>query len=298
MIISIKSARKLFMKIRRVKIVSVLLAALVLLPMTGCSGFLKKIAGKEAAERLEEELDFFYSDPFFVSSDGDETPEYTVNLDSFGTELVLAGLTDTRYVLDDPVVNDGRDKVAIDVTFTDVRVIGEIPPGTQEDISGFVEAAPVEDIELTFELRRKKDEWYVTDMSGLRDIFIAPYEDLIYIDENGMPTSFYEPFFEDITEDCAWYDPIMGNPMDSRQISTTQNLQAVFYFNRPVYLVFDAVLLKDGGVVSQTEVVVDGGTTANCEFWDGGRNFTGGSYTVELYYAGGLVDSSDVLTVR
>ena len=66
-------------------------------------------------------------------------------------------------------------------------------------------------------------------MSELVTVFFEPYEDIVYVDENGMPTSYYEPFFDECYVDGTWYEPLMSTPLDSRTLdSAPEALTACF----------------------------------------------------------------------
>ncbi len=90
----------------------------------------------------------------------------------------------------------------------------------------------------------------------------------------------------------------MSNPLDGSSLHAPSALLAVFYFDRPMYMTFTVNLLKSGDVVDTIEVVVDGGTTAYCEFWQNGTVYTNGSYTIELTYGESVVATTDSLTVN
>ena len=60
-------------------------------------------------------------------------------------------------------------------------------------------------------------------------------------------------------------------------------------------MTFTAELVKSGEVVQTIEVVLNGNTTAYCEFW--GQTYTSGSYVVDITYDGEVVAETSALTV-
>ena len=281
---------KSFMK----KAVSVLILASMALSSTGCSKILEKFAAREAEGVLTEALDAFYSDPVNGVSEFDDTFEVPDLLEE-SLNFALEGISASTYEIGEPSFNGNRTTAKIPVTFNDVLEVEDIPMGTVDEVTDELGACDKNDIEITFVLKNKKGDWTIEDMSELIDVFFTPYESIVYVDENGMPTNYYQPFFDECLVDAVWYDPLMSNPLDNNSLRSPEALVAVFYFDRPMYMSFTANLLKSGEVVQTIDVVVDGGTTAYCEFW--GSRYTNGSYSIELVFADGVVATTDTLTV-
>ena len=290
------------------KAVSVLLLASMAVSSSGCSKILEKFeakaeieeakaAVKEAEAILTEALDAFYSDPVNGLSEYDDSfgiPDMIEESLAFAIE----GVSASTYELGEPSFNSNRTTAKIPVTFNDVLEVEDIAMGTEDEVSDALGNCDRNDVEITFVLKNKKGDWIIEDMSELIDVFFTPYESIVFVDENGMPTSYYQPFFDECLVDSVWYEPIMSNPLDGSSLHAPSALLAVFYFDRPMYMTFTVNLLKSGDVVDTIEVVVDGGTTAYCEFWQNGTVYTNGSYTIELTYGDSVVATTDSLTVN
>ncbi len=279
------------------KAVSVLLLASMAVSSSGCSKILEKFAAKEAEAVLTEALDAFYSDPVNGLSEYDDSfgiPDMIEESLAFAIE----GVSASTYELGEPSFNSNRTTAKIPVTFNDVLEVEDIAMGTEDEVSDALGNCDRNDVEITFVLKNKKGDWIIEDMSELIDVFFTPYESIVFVDENGMPTSYYQPFFDECLVDSVWYEPIMSNPLDGSSLHAPSALLAVFYFDRPMYMTFTVNLLKSGDVVDTIEVVVDGGTTAYCEFWQNGTVYTNGSYTIELTYGDSVVATTDSLTVN
>lgn len=279
------------------KAVSVLLLASMAVSSSGCSKILEKFAAKEAEAVLTEALDAFYSDPVNGLSEHDDSFEIPDMLEE-SLAFAIEGVSSSTYELGEPSFNSNRTTAEIPVTFNDVLEVEDIAMGTEDEVSDALGDCDRNDVEITFVLKNKKGDWIIEDMSELIDVFFTPYESIVFVDENGMPTSYYQPFFDECLVDSVWYEPIMSNPLDGSSLHAPSALLAVFYFDRPMYMTFTVNLLKSGDVVDTIEVVVDGGTTAYCEFWQNGTVYTNGSYTIELTYGDSVVATTDSLTVN
>jgi hypothetical protein len=279
------------------KAVSVLLLASMAVSSSGCSKILEKFAAKEAEAVLTEALDAFYSDPVNGLSEYDDSFEIPDMLEE-SLAFAVEGVSSSTYELGEPSFNSNRTTAEIPVTFNDVLEVEDIAMGTEDEVSDALGDCDRNDVEITFVLKNKKGDWIIEDMSELIDVFFTPYESIVFVDENGMPTSYYQPFFDECLVDSVWYEPIMSNPLDGSSLHAPSALLAVFYFDRPMYMTFTVNLLKSGDVVDTIEVVVDGGTTAYCEFWQNGTVYTNGSYTIELTYGDSVVATTESLTVN
>ncbi len=279
------------------KAVSVLLLASMAVSSSGCSKILEKFAAKEAEAVLTEALDAFYSDPVNGLSEYDDSFEIPDMLEE-SLAFAIEGVSSSTYELGEPSFNSNRTTAEIPVTFNDVLEVEDIAMGTEDEVSDALGDCDRNDVEITFVLKNKKGDWIIEDMSELIDVFFTPYESIVFVDENGMPTSYYQPFFDECLVDSVWYEPIMSNPLDGSSLHAPSALLAVFYFDRPMYMTFTVNLLKSGDVVDTIEVVVDGGTTAYCEFWQNGTVYTNGSYTIELTYGDSVVATTESLTVN
>ncbi len=279
------------------KAVSVLLLASMAVSSSGCSKILEKFAAKEAEAVLTEALDAFYSDPVNGLSEYDDSFDIPDMIEE-SLAFAIEGVSASTYELGEPSFNSNRTTAKIPVTFNDVLEVEDIAMGTEDEVSDALGNCDRNDVEITFVLKNKKGDWIIEDMSELIDVFFTPYESIVFVDENGMPTSYYQPFFDECLVDSVWYEPIMSNPLDGSSLHAPSALLAVFYFDRPMYMTFTVNLLKSGDVVDTIEVVVDGGTTAYCEFWQNGTVYTNGSYTIELTYGDSVVATTDSLTVN
>ena len=279
------------------KAVSVLLLASMAVSSSGCSKILEKFAAKEAEAVLTEALDAFYSDPVNGLSEYDDSFDIPDMIEE-SLAFAIEGVSASTYELGEPSFNSNRTTAKIPVTFNDVLEVEDIAMGTEDEVSDALGDCDRNDVEITFVLKNKKGDWIIEDMSELIDVFFTPYESIVFVDENGMPTSYYQPFFDECLVDSVWYEPIMSNPLDGSSLHAPSALLAVFYFDRPMYMTFTVNLLKSGDVVDTIEVVVDGGTTAYCQFWQNGTVYTNGSYTIELTYGDSVVATTDSLTVN
>ena len=279
------------------KAVSVLLLASMAVSSSGCSKILEKFAAKEAEAVLTEALDAFYSDPVNGLSEYDDSFDIPDMIEE-SLAFAIEGVSASTYELGEPSFNSNRTTAEIPVTFNDVLEVEDIAMGTEDEISDALGNCDRNDVEITFVLKNKKGDWIIEDMSELIDVFFTPYESIVFVDENGMPTSYYQPFFDECLVDSVWYEPIMSNPLDGSSLHAPSALLAVFYFDRPMYMTFTVNLLKSGDVVDTIEVVVDGGTTAYCQFWQNGTVYTNGSYTIELTYGDSVVATTESLTVN
>lgn len=288
--------KEVFMKNSFLKrAVSLLLIFAMVLPFTGCSKFLANIASKEASKVLTDALDDFYSDPVNGPVSYDESYEVPQMLQE-SLDFALQGISSSTYELGEAQVNKNRTTIKIPVTFSKVIQVEDIAMGTYDEVSEALGDCDKEDVEIVFVLKSHDGDWAIEDMSELVTVFFEPYEDIVYVDENGMPTSYYEPFFEECYVDGTWYEPLMSTPLDSRTLDTApEALTACFYFDRPMYMTFTAELVKSGEVVQTIEVVLNGNTTAYCEFW--GQTYTSGSYVVDITYDGEVVAETSALTV-
>jgi len=103
--------------------------------------------------------------------------------------------------------------------------------------------------------------------------------------------------FDDVREAyiySVWYDAVDSNPADYDEIYTDDAfaLKGVFYFNKPLTTVFEAVLYRDDEVVMSREVKLKDNVTAEADFsagLAGMGTFAPGAYYVELLYEGNKV---------
>lgn len=267
------------------KLISIVMSVAVIFTATGCSDFLEGIASRKAIDALDSAIADFMADPTsYVDVSG---------LDENQLEIALDCFSDVTYTIDEDVkMNKSRDKVTIDVTFENVRVLDSIPAGTEEEVADYIDDADTDDVEVSYVLKRNESKWEIVEEPELYDIFFEPYSHIAYIDENGMPTRFNQDFFDECVVAGVYYDPVMGNPLDRPSISSPVAVQFVVYFDRLIYLPFTAELVKNGDVVQTIDVIVDAHSVANCDF--SGQTYLPGTYTVNVYYDGGLVASEDL----
>ncbi len=274
----------------------VLILFSMILSSTGCSAILEKIAAKEATEYLTEVLDAFYADP--VNGLADYVSDYEIpEMLEDSLTFALNGIDASSYEIGEPKINSDRTTAKIPVTFSNVLIVDDIPMGTVDEVSEFLGDCDTDEVKITIVLSSKKGDWKVDDVSELVSLFFEPYESLIFVDEYGMPTSYYEPFFEECLVDTVWYEPLMSTPLSSNTISgVPEALTCCVYFDRPMYLTFEANLIQNDTVIQTLEVNTNGGSIAYCEFW--GQTYNRGSYTLELTYDGNVVATSVPVTVN
>ena len=92
----------------------------------------------------------------------------------------------------------------------------------------------------------------------------------------------------------VWYDAVDSNPADYDEIYSDDAfaLKGVFYFNKPLTTVFEAVLYRDDEVVMSREVKLKDNVTAEADFsagLAGMGTFAPGAYYVELLYEGSKI---------
>lgn len=272
------------------------MTAALLFTSTGCGAFLAKIASKGAIDYLTEALDAFYADPVSGLSDYDDSFEIPELLDE-SLQFALDGISATSYEIGEASLNKGRTTAKIPVTFSKVIEVEDISMGTVDEIADALGDCDTQDVEITFTLKNEDGDWTIEDMSELVEVFFDPYTSLVFIDENGMPTSFNQDFFDECTIDSAWYDPYMATPLNTTSMhGAPEAMLAVVYFDRPMYITFTANLIRGGETVQSIEVVTNGDTIAYCEFW--GETYIAGSYTMELVYADGTVAETTSLTIN
>ena len=278
------------------KSVCAVMTAALLFTSTGCGAFLAKIASKNAIEYLTGALDAFYADPVSGLSDYDDSFEIPGLLDE-SLQFALDGIAGSSYEIGEVSLNKGRTTAKIPVTFSKVIEVEDIPMGTVDEVADALGDCDKSDVEITFTLKNKDGDWTIEDMSELIEVFFDPYTSLVFIDENGMPTSYNQPFFEECTIDSAWYDPYMATPLSTGSLHGAPDaMLAVVYFDRPMYLTFTANLVRGGEVVQSIEVDTNGETIAYCEFW--GETYQSGTYTMELVYDDGTVTETTPLTIN
>lgn len=101
----------------------------------------------------------------------------------------------------------------------------------------------------------------------------------------------------------AWYDIEKDNPADYSSIDSNDAyaLKCVFYFNEPVTGSFNAVLIKDGGIVTSKQIKLADKVIAECDFSAGLAGlgtFGQGIYTVQLESEGKTVAVSGEMRVN
>jgi len=275
----------------------VLAACFSVFALSGCSGMLEGIASKKVEKEAESLIEEFIADPTGFCEEYDD--DYDASLiDGAVADLIENGLSGVSFEISSVNLNKSRSKAEVEINFEDVRVIEDISLVTREEISDIMDECVLTDEDITLIFTRHEADWNIKSVEPLMDLFIKPYESVVFVGDNGMPESYSSVFFEETVVDTIWYDPLMSNPITDKNpsLESPEALEAVVYFNRPMYLTLTCDLLFNGEKVQTIELTLDGQTVADCDFW--GESYREGSYTVNVYYDDGLVASSDALTVN
>lgn len=289
-------------KIELVKKLTAVTLILMCLPtLTGCSEFLKNMAAKKVEAFFTEFADAFAENPTEAIMNYSEEE---ITFDEFHDEqidLALTAFDGAVPVIEEIKLNEKRTKAEVEFTLEDVR-LGELETniGTFSELADEVHSFRAQDVSFTVTILRDDEEWFIEDLSEMKEVLFMPYLDNCILDEDGNPLFINEIYIQTIYVGSYWYDPISGNPANNLSMSSPVALQNVFYFNQPMFITFSAKLLRDGEEVSEIEVVLDGDVVATCDFdaalCANGR-FSAGGYTVVLLYEGDTVAESDIMHV-
>ncbi len=140
----------------------------------------------------------------------------------------------------------------------------------------------------TLVLHMEKDgkAWKFSDLQEIVDITTAGYSTLNICDDDGFPVNLTSESFENVYVEALWYDPMFSTPLHLNKLTDPVALQCAFYFNTPVNLRFEAVLLdEDGKEMTSTDVEIRDSVIVVVDFsadFVGVSSFSGGNYTIEL----------------
>ena len=280
-------------------------AALVLavsIMSSGCSDYLRKVVKEKVTDEVTAQMDSFVSDPVSFLEEINVDEGYISALTDEQKEIALDVFSDYSYEIDSIKLNDKRTKATAIVVFRDVYTVSSdgLLVGTTEEIEDYIRSGEASDRSLSFTLKRDDERnWKIEDMKELEKAFFDGYSSFCVLDEEGNPININEAFVESVYVDSVWYDYLTGNPASNTLFTSVSVLQAVFYFNRPMSMTFEADLLKDGDVVDTREVTLNGDVSAMFDFESqGGGDFPAGSYEVELRYGDQIIASSATANVN
>lgn len=269
---------------------------------SGCSDYLRKIVKEKVTDEVTAQMDSFVSDPVSFLEENNVDEGYISALTDEQKEIALDVFSDYSYEIDSIKLNDKRTKATAIVVFRDVYTVSSdgLLIGTTEEIEDYIRSGEASDRSLSFTLKRDDERnWKIEDMKELEKAFFDGYSSFCVLDEEGNPININEAFVESVYVDSVWYDYLTGNPASNTLFTSVSVLQAVFYFNRPMSMTFEADLLKDGDVVDTREVTLNGDVSAMFDFESqGGGDFPSGSYEVELRYGDQIIVSSATANVN
>ena len=282
--------------IRLRKFCATLMMAVMLVNITGCSDFLKKIALEKVTDYVTLTMNSFFENPEAILSANSQNEVIMPELTEQQAELAANAIHGSAYEISNIKINDKRNKATVSLTFEKCPEFSvEDPIGTMDELEDLLEYNDVE-IDLTV-LRTKDHKWVFEDLSELANIFYVPFEAPCVLDENGNPYNINQAYINMVYVDDYWFDPLMNNPMYNSSLRQTDYLKCVFYFNRPMTLECTAELQCNGTVVETVDIALNGDVTADCHFTCDAGNFSAGSYTVVLYYNGQEMVTSGAISV-
>lgn len=273
-------------------------------PITGCSELLNDFAVKRVEEYSEtffEDLDAdgFCSD---VSDNSDEDIDIPTLTDE-QMSLFSCAFDNFSYEIKNVTVNDNRDKanVKVKIKYIDFETACEGSfVAEQSEFEEIIDDASTVSKTVTLKAVKSDSGWVFQDLSVLTELMYDSFAEPCVLDESGNPINVNSYYLTGTIVGCFWYDPLMGNPMESNSVSNPVALRAVFYFDGLQTYSYTAELVCDNEVIAETEVSVDNDIIAVCDFDPdtiGIQSFSAGEYVVELFYNGQAVYSSDTLSV-
>ena len=278
------------------KICASVLVALMLINITGCSDYLKKIALEKVTDYITTSLNGFFENPETVLSENSQAEIVYPELIEQQTELAHTVIHDSAYEISKIKLNEKRTEAVVTLTFEKCPSFAtDDPIGTVDELEDQLEYDE-KDIDVTV-IRTKDHKWIFEDLNELVEIFYAPFELPCVLDDNGDPYNINAAYMNMIYVDDYWFDPLMNNPLQSPNLRQTDYLKCVFYFNRPMSITCTAELQCNGNVVDTVEVDLNGSVTADCHFTNTAGNFSAGSYTVVLYFNEQEMATSGAITV-
>ncbi len=290
------------------KIISMLLTAIFTMSLfTACSE--KADPEGELTEYAQETVEDFFdrlrSSLRYNSLRDIEFPELTDEQQ----ELMEYAYSETTVKVGNVEIDDNNDeKGTVELVFSNYKAYSEDMAfiGTMDEFKAAVDDIKGEKVTLKLKaVKDDNDEWIFKDLRDVAEMFYEPYDQLCFLDEEGNPINITEAYslyiaeqYTDLYVNSYWYDPQMGNPLDSGSIPfVVDALQLAFYFNSPISGSFTAELIRDNQSVATIELTVNEGVMILCDFPAGEQGFGNGSYTVKLCTGGICIASSVPLRV-
>ena len=274
-----------------------ILIAFMMLNITGCSDFLKGIAADKATKYTTSVMEEFVKSPKETLEANSlaeiEYPELTEEQEAFVNEYISSA----EYEIGDVELNDKRTKGTVEIRFFDCPVFDDtFVIGTMDEVEEQLSDLKA-DVSVELTIKRTDDhKWIFEDLNGFVDVLMDPYQEICFLDDDGNPINITAGYIDLIYVDCAWYDPLMNNPVSANRLSGTDYLKVVFYFSRPMTLDLRCELIYNSGVSETADVILDNDITADCHF-TAQNAFESGSYQVILYYGDTVIAESETLTV-
>lgn len=138
---------------------------------------------------------------------------------------------------------------------------------------------------MVLHLEKDGKAWKFSDLQEIVDLTTAGYSSLNVCDDEGFPIVLTSKYFDNVYVEALWYDPMFSTPLHLNKLSDPVALQCAFYFNTPVKLKFEAVLIDDSGKeLSSYDVEINDSVIVVVDF---SADFVGvskfsGNYTIEL----------------
>ncbi len=303
------------------KLMCLLLCIAFITGFTGCMSFLNDAAVTDAEDTVESFINDFLNDPERVDYDTYFVTNPKFSTDDRQEEVLESAIEQARIRSCEASVSNDRRKASVVVRMGhcyDISALDEsftIP----EEYTEAIDNMKYGNEKLVFKLVRNSDEeWVIQKADDFTDLFMTPYEELDFEDSRETEPTGTQGGTNQLVMDgvsnlagymssyvyTAWYNVEMDTPVDSDVTSAEDAyaLKNVFYFDRPVYGDFTAVLMRDDSEVATIDVSMNGEVTCECDFSApvslGITNFETGEYKVVLRYDGHDVVYSDPMTVR
>lgn len=274
-----------------------LLVAFMMLNISGCSDLLKGIAADKASKYTASVMESFVKSPRETLDANSlaeiEYPELTEDQE----KLVNDYISSAEYEIGEVQMNDKRTKGTVEIRFFDCPVFDDtFVMGTMDEVTEQLSDLK-SDVSVELTVKRTDDhKWIFEDLSGFVDVLMTPYQEICFLDDDGNPINVTAGYIDLVYVDCAWYDPLMNNPVATNRLAGTDYLKVVFYFSRPMTMDLHYELIHNNGVSESADISLENDITADCHF-TAQNAFEGGSYQIILYYGDTVIAESETMTV-
>ncbi len=284
------------------KIVAISLVLVMLFAFSGCSEFLQEIAIEKVTDYMTETLEDFISDPVSTCEENSLTEVVFTELTEEQMDLALRNMSDVSFSVKKIKINEERNKAEVNVVFKNVYDFYEDTSiiGTADEIDEYFSECDVMESHISFNVvRQEKGGWMIKDMSLVDEVFFAPYVEICFLDDEGLPINITSGYVNSIFVDSYWYDPLQSDPIVNATFTNALYMQHVFYFNQPMTMVFTCELRRDDEVIDSYELALNQNVIASCDFENNdGSAYASGTYTIALVCNGNDIVVSSPATVR